>query len=67
MKNTRFIVTEITFGIVIADGQPEYFRVDNFFYQEPGVIHTGLPRDPTVSMRIDPGQPQGQFSAERRR
>lgn len=49
MKNdTGYIATEITFGIIIADGQPEYFRVDNFFYQEPGVIYTGLPPDLTV-------------------
>lgn len=65
-NDTGYIVTEITFGIVIADGQPEYFRVDNFFYQEPGVIYTGLPPDPTVSMRIDPGRSRKfQFSADR--
>ena len=65
-NDTGYIVTEITFGIIIADGQPEYFRVDNFFYEEPGVIYTGLPPDPTVSMRIDPGRSHKfQFSADR--
>ncbi|GAB9240847.1 hypothetical protein [Bradyrhizobium diazoefficiens] len=65
-NDTGYIVTEITFGIVIADGQPEYFRVDNFLYQEPGVIYTGLPPDPTVSMRIDPGRSHKfQFSVDR--
>lgn len=65
-NDTGYIVTEITFGITIADGQPEYFRVENFFYQEPGVIYTGLPPDPTVSMRIDPGRSvKFQFSADR--
>jgi hypothetical protein len=67
LKNdTGYIITEVTFAISIAGGQSELFRVDDFFYQEPGVIYTGLPPDPTVQMRIDPGTSKKfQFSADR--
>jgi hypothetical protein len=53
-NNTGFIITEITFAITIGEGQPEMYRVDNFNYQEPGVIHTGPIPDPTYDLRIDP-------------
>lgn len=52
-NNTGFIITEITFGISIDGGPAEMYRVDDFMYQEPGVIYAGLPPDPTVEMRID--------------
>jgi len=52
-NNTGFIITEITFGISIGGGPAEMYRVDDFMYQEPGVIYAGLPPDPTTKMRID--------------
>ena len=53
-NNTGFIVTEITFGISVDGGPAEMYRADDFNYQEPGVIYTGLPPDPTYNLRIDP-------------
>ncbi|MBN9004881.1 MAG: hypothetical protein J0H40_05645 [Rhizobiales bacterium] len=65
-NDTGYIVTELTFGISINGGESEFFRVDDFFYQEPGVIYSGLPPDPTTSMRIDPMRSRKfQFGAER--
>jgi hypothetical protein len=52
-NNTGFIITELTFGISVDGGPPEMYRVDDFNYQEPGVIYTGLAPDPTYDMRID--------------
>jgi hypothetical protein len=67
VKNeTGFIVTEITFSIAIGDGPAEMYRVDNFNYQQPGVIYTGLNPDPTYDLRIDPLKSKKfQFSLDR--
>ncbi|SDK42606.1 hypothetical protein [Bradyrhizobium ottawaense] len=66
-NNTGFIVTEITFAITIGDGPAEMYRVDNFNYQEPGVIYTGPAPDPTFDMRIDPLKSKKfQFEMDRR-
>lgn len=53
-NNTLYIVTDITFGISIGDGPAELYRVDNFNYQEPGVIYAGPNPDPIYDLRIDP-------------
>jgi hypothetical protein len=65
-NDTTFIVTEITFGIQVADGEADYFKADNFMYWRPGVVYAGLPSDPTVLMRIDPlTSKMFQFSANK--
>jgi hypothetical protein len=65
-NDTGYIVTEITLAISIAGAAAEQFRIDNFDYQEPGTVRTGLVPDPTVLMRIDPGRSRKfQFSADR--
>ncbi len=65
-NDTGYIITEITFAISVAGGQNEFFRADDFFYQEPGVIYTGPPPDPSVQLRIDPMKSKKfQFEADR--
>jgi hypothetical protein len=46
--------------------QTSFIGPDDFFYQEPGVIYTGLPPDPTIQLRIDPMKSRKfQFAADR--
>jgi hypothetical protein len=54
-NNSEFTITEVTLGISVRDGPIEYYRIDDFWMPPtPGVVYTGLPPDPTRSMRIEP-------------
>jgi hypothetical protein len=65
-NNLEYILTELTIGISVKNGPIKYYRIDDFHMPPaPGVLVTGLPPDPTVSMRIDPLTSKTFFFGER--
>jgi hypothetical protein len=51
----EYVITEITVRIKVGSGPDRLIRTDDFTQPPPpGVIYTGLPPDPTVSMMIKP-------------
>lgn len=53
-NRTKYVITEITLKVQVGDGKMQYFRTDDFWTPQPGVVYTSLPPDPTRSMQIAP-------------
>ena len=53
-------------GISVRNGPIKYYRIEDFWMPPtPGVVYTGLPPDPTRSMRIEPFSSKTFFFGER--